>query len=304
MISQRILVVLALWPAAVAIAEEPQEIPLWPGGAPGFENRRDEAPIAKDYWIRNIHNPTITAFLPPKEKATGAAVVICPGGGHRLLVYKAEGEDPARYLNSIGVAAFALKYRLGRDQNTPYSIDKHAREDGQRALRLVRSRAREWNIDPNRVGIMGFSAGGEVVSLVAYSPGEGDPSAGDPIDRLSSWPNFQIMVYPGPIGIPETIPKDAPPAFLVVANDDRGAAGTVARLFQKYRDAGAPVEAHILARGGHAFNMGYRSKLETLKHWPERLAEWMADNNILDPSKPPKEPPKSSPRRRQAGPAS
>lgn len=304
MLSRKILFVLALWPAVVAIAEEPQEIPLWPGGAPGFENRREEAPIAKDYWIRNIHNPTITAFFPPKEKATGAAVVICPGGGHRLLVYKAEGEDAARYLNSIGVAAFALKYRLGRDQESPYTIEKHAREDGQRAMRMVRSRAGEWNIDPNRVGIMGFSAGGEVVSLVTYSPGDGAPSAGDPIDRLSSRPSFQVMVYPGPIGIPETIPRDAPPAFLVVANDDRGAAGTIARLLLKYREAGAPVEAHIFARGGHAFNMGQRSKLETLRRWPERLAEWMADNNILDPAKPPKEPPKDSPRRKRAAPGS
>ena len=166
-------------------ADEPQEIPLWPNGAPGFEiAARRGRPLAKDYWVRNIHNPSITAFLPPKEKATGAAVVICPGGGHRLLVFNAEGVEPARYLNSIGVAAFALKYRLGREQGSPYSIQKHAREDGQRAMRLVRSRAAEWNIDPNRVGIMGFSAGGEVVSMVAYGPGQGDPNAADPIDRL------------------------------------------------------------------------------------------------------------------------
>ena len=225
-------------------------------------------------------------FLPPKEKATGAAVVICPGGGHRELVFKAEGEDAARYLNSIGVAAFALKYRLGREQGSPYSVEKHPKEDGIRAMRLVRSRAAEWNIDPNRVGIMGFSAGGEVVSMVTYNPGAGDPNAADPIDRLNSRPDFQIMIYPGPLGIPDVIPKDAPPAFLVVANDDRGAVRTISTLFQKYRAAGAPVEAHIFARGGHAFNMGKRSKLETLKNWPQRLADWMADNDFLKPSKP------------------
>src|SRR5262249_46106797 len=153
----RFFAALMLLPAGLLWADEPQEIPLWPNGAPGFEDRRSEPPVAKDYYVRNIHNPSITAFLPPKEKATGTAVVICPGGGHRLLVYNAEGVEPARYLNSIGVAAFALKYRLGRDQNTPYSIQKHALEDGKRAIRLVRSRAAEWNIDPNRVGIMGFS---------------------------------------------------------------------------------------------------------------------------------------------------
>src|SRR4051794_24374086 len=145
--SPKFLLELLLWPAAILAADEPQEIPLWPNGAPGFENRRDEPPLAKDYWVRNIHNPSITAFLPPREKATGAAVVICPGGGHRELVFNAEGVEPARFLNSIGVAAFALKYRLGREQGSPYSIQKHAREDGQRAVRLVRSRAREWGID-------------------------------------------------------------------------------------------------------------------------------------------------------------
>jgi acetyl esterase/lipase len=276
-------------PLAVSAADEPVEIPLWPNGAPGFESRRTEAPVAKDYWVKNIHNPSVTVFLPPKEKATGAAVVICPGGGHRLLVFNAEGVEPAQYLNSIGVAAFALKYRLGREEKTPYSIDKHAREDGQRAMRLVRSRAAEWNVDPNRIGIMGFSAGGEVASMVAYTPGEADSNAADPIDRVSSRPDFQIMIYPGPLGIPETIPANSPPAFLLVANDDRGASRSIATLFQKYRDAKVPVEAHIYARGGHGFNMGNRSKLATLKGWPQRLGDWMADNNILDPSIPPKD---------------
>jgi acetyl esterase/lipase len=273
--------------AATALAAEgPHVVPLWPNGAPGFEGRRGEAELAKDYWVRNIHNPSITVYLPPKEKATGAAVVICPGGGHRELVFNAEGVEPARYLNSIGVAAFALKYRLGREKDSPYQVQVHAREDGLRAMRLVRARASEWGIDPKRVGIMGFSAGGEVASMVAYSPGAGDPKATDPIDRLNSRPDFQIMIYPGPLGIPEVIPKDAPPAFLLVANDDRGASRVIASLFQKYRQAGAPVEAHIFARGGHAFNMGNRSKLETLKKWPQRLADWMADSGILSPEPP------------------
>jgi acetyl esterase/lipase len=222
--------------------------------------------------------------LPPAEKATGAAVVICPGGGHRELVYKAEGVEAAEYLNSLGVAAFVLKYRLGREANSPYKID-HAGEDGRRAMRLVRSRAEEWKIDPKRVGMLGFSAGGEVVSMVAYSPTAGNPDAADSVDRLDARPDFLIYIYPGPLGIPETIPRDAPPAFLLVANDDRGAARNIVNLLNRYREARVSVEAHILARGGHGFNMGNRSKLASVKAWPQRMADWLADNGILDPNK-------------------
>jgi acetyl esterase/lipase len=281
-----LIAALLLIPAATFAAESHEEIPLWAKGAPGFEDRKNEPIQAKDYWVKNVHNPSVTVFLPPAEKATGAAVIICPGGGHRMLVYKAEGEEPAAYLNSIGVAAFVLKYRLGREENSPYSIEKHAKEDGLRAMRLVRSRAAEWKLDPKRIGIMGFSAGGEVVSLVAYSSGEPDANAADPIDRVNGRPDFQIMIYPGPIGIPDVIQPGAPPAFLLVANDDKGASPTITSLLPKLREAKVPVETHIYAKGGHGFNMGYRSKLETLRGWPQRLADWMADNRILDPAKP------------------
>jgi len=263
--------------------EQPRQIPLWPNGAPGFENRRGEPELAKDYWVRNVHNPSIIVYLPPKEKATGAAVVICPGGGHRLLVFKAEGDDPARYLNSLGIAAFVLKYRLAREEGSPYSLEKHPREDGQRAMRLVRSRAQEWGLDPNRIGIMGFSAGGEVVSWVAYTPADGDPNAADPIDRQSARPNFVIQIYPGPLGVPATVAPDAPSAFMAAADDDVCCSEPVVKLLQAYREAKVPVEAHIFARGGHGFNMGYRSKLATLKGWPQRLADWLADNDIAKP---------------------
>lgn len=260
--------------------DSPQVVHLWSGGAPGYEDRRNEPEEAKDYWVKNIHNPSVTVYLPPKEKATGAAVVVCPGGGFRLLVYNSEGRDVALFLNSIGVAAFVLKYRLFREEHSPYTLEKEVRQDGYRALRLVRSRAREWNVDTGRLGIMGFSAGGEVVSQVAYGAGKGNPNAPDPIDRLNGRPDFQVLVYPGPLGIPDTVPKTAPPAFLIAANDDECCSVPIVKLLEKYREAKVPVEAHILAQGNHAFNMGYRSNLQSVRAWPQLLVNWLADMKI------------------------
>jgi len=269
----------------VLCAGQPQVVPLWPNGAPGFENRRNEPELARDYWVRHINNPSLTLFFPPKDKATGAAVVICPGGGQRELVFNAEGVDPARYFNRLGVAAFALKYRLAREEGSPYTID-NAREDAQRALRLVRNHAKEWGIDPNRIGLMGFSAGGELASLVTFGPTDGNTNAADPIDRVSCRPDFLIEIYPGPLGVPAVVPTNAPPAFFLGASDDTGPAQTITEMVGKYRKAGVPAEVHLFAKGSHAFNMGYRSKLATIKNWPQRLTDWMADNNILNPSVP------------------
>lgn len=271
-----------LIPAAAVAQQAPREIPLWPDGAPGFESRRNEPAVAKDYWVANIHNPALTIYQPPKEKATGAAVVICPGGGHNKLVITAEGDEPARYLVSLGVTAFVLKYRLGREEGSPYSIEKHARQDGMRAMRLVRSRAQEWNLDPKRIGMMGFSAGGEVVSMVAFGSTVGETGAADEVDRVAARPDFLIMIYPGPLFIPEIVPANAPPAFLLAANDDQCCSPPVMKLLQRYRDAKVPVEAHIYAQGSHAFNMGNRSKLASIKGWPQRLADWLADNHFLE----------------------
>ena len=259
---------------------QPQVIHLWKNGAPGFENRKDEPELARDWWVRNIHNPSITVFLPPKEKATGAAVVIAPGGGFRELVFNAEGKQAAEFLDSIGVAAFALKYRLPKEANSPYTLE-HVRQDAYRAMRLVRSNAKAWGIDPNRVGLLGFSAGGELAAMVAYAPGDGDAKAADPVDRLNGKPSFQMLVYPGG-KLPDVIPPDAPPTFLLVASDDEyGCDQTTLELFTKLHAAKVRVEAHFLAQGKHAFNMGDRSSLVSVKTWPQRMADWMSDSGYL-----------------------
>ena len=281
---KRLLIIAALLCSTFArSAETPQVIHLWENGAPGFESRRDEPELAASYWVKNVHNPSITVFLPPKEKATGAAIIVCPGGGFRELGFNGEGVAPAQFLTNLGIAAFALKYRLPRETNSPYSLKIHPLQDGQRAMRYVRSHAKEWGIDPQRIGIMGFSAGGEVASLVSYDPGDGDANAADPIDRLSARPDFQIMIYPGPLGIPDFIPTNAPPAFWLAANDDRQPARSITEVIPKYREAKVPIEVHLFAKGGHAFNMGTRSKLATLKGWPNRLTDWLTDN-VLPPA--------------------
>lgn len=165
-----LLLALLFLPSALFGADAPSVVPLWPNGAPGFEERRNEPEVAITYKVNNIHNPSITVFLPTKEKATGAAILVCPGGGHRELGFVPEGIEPGRYFADLGVAAFALKYRLGREQNSPYEVGKHPREDGLRAMRVIRSRATEWGIDPARLGIIGFSA---AVKWPPWSPTAG-----------------------------------------------------------------------------------------------------------------------------------
>ena len=256
-------------------------IPLWKNGVPGFENKRNEKEEAKDYWVKNVHNPSLTVFTPPADKANGTAVIVCPGGGHRLLVYTAEGVEPAEFLTNLGVTVFVLKYRLAREENSPYALDKVIREDGLRAVRLVRSMAAEYKLDSNKIGMMGFSAGGEVVSSIVYTSGAGQTSANDPVDRLNGRPDFQILVYPGPLGIPDKVPADAPPAFVIAANDDPCCALSTLNVLVRYREANRPVEGHLYTKGDHAFNMGKRSPLKSINGWPQRLADWLNDNGYL-----------------------
>lgn len=259
--------------------QEGLKISLWENGAPGFENLKNEPEQAQDWWVRNIHNPSITAYFP--EKPNGLAVLICPGGGHENLVFNSEGKDAAAFLNSIGITAFVLKYRLARTKDSPYKLETHIKQDAERAMRLIRSKAAEYKIDVNRIGAMGFSAGGEVVALIAYNSKNSVKNASDAIDKLDAQPNFQILVYPGPLFIPKEIKADAPPAFLVAANDDSCCSVPIVELLNGYRKANVPVEMHLYSKGGHAFNMGKRAKTNSLKTWSQRLADWFEDNNYF-----------------------
>ena len=260
----------------------PTVLPLWEKGAPGYEARRDEPEEAKDYWVRNIHNPSLTVFLPPAAKANGCAIIVAPGGGLRELVFRAEGEQTAQYLNSLGVTAFVLKYRLPQQEGSPYALP-HVQQDAQRAVRLVRSRAAEFGIDPQRVGMLGFSAGGGVVLSTVFDKGDGDPQSADTVERANSRPNFQMLVYPGGI-LPETFPADTPPAWILCGdNDEFGGDKISMQLVERLRAAKVPVEFHLLAQGKHGFNMGDRSELASVRHWPDRLGDWLLDSGWLTP---------------------
>jgi acetyl esterase/lipase len=271
--------------ALCAAAQAQQVVALWEKGAPGFEVRRAEPELHEDWWYKNIHNPSLTVFLPPAGKANGTAVIVAAGGGHRELVFNPEGVEPAQYLASLGVTAFALKYRLFREPESKYTIE-HTAQDIRRAMRTVRARAAEWRLDPGRIGVMGWSAGGEVAALVAYPPAGGDVNSKDPVERVSARPDFQILIYPGPLGIPAKVPADAPPLFLLGAADDEYVADVLFDLTRKYHEARAPIETHIYAQGKHAFNMGQRSQYVSIRHWPQRLAEWLEDRGLTKARKP------------------
>jgi acetyl esterase/lipase len=254
-------------------------IKLWENGAPGFESRKAEPEQAKDWWVKNIHNPSIMGYFP--EKPNGMAVLICPGGGHSALVINSEGKEAAAFLNTLGITAFVLKYRLSREEGSVYQLETHVKQDVERAMRTIRSKAKEFNIDSNRIGVMGFSAGGEVAALVAYNSNNTIEKAPNEIDKLDAQPNFQILVYPGPLFIPKEVNSDAPPAFLVAANDDECCAAPIVDLLNAYRKANVSVEMHLYSKGGHAFNMGKRAKTKALNTWSERLVDWFDDNNYF-----------------------
>lgn len=273
---------------ATANASEPIIWNIWPGQPPGDDAQlgpefdrtgADGRLVAGRRVIRltNVSVPTVAIFKPKPDIDTGAAVVIAPGGGHTILAYDLEGTEVAAWLNSIGLTGIVLKYRVpGRDPDQRWLA---AAQDGQRAMSLVRGRADEIGIDPDRIGIIGFSAGGTPVRYAAlvqerlYVPV-------DRYDAVSFRPAFAAPIYAG--GVPEgaTITEDCPPFFMVIAHDDRDRSVAVAELYIALKQANVSAELHVYESGGHGY--GLRSTELPVTTWPDRMEEWMRQLGFLE----------------------
>lgn len=281
---QSIATAIFITAAVNLFAVEPAEIPLWLNGAPGSEGKTEKEVVEKsangERKVWSIHSPSLTPYLPAKDKATGAAVIIAPGGAHRFLCVDHEGYNVAQWLSERGIAAFVLKNRLAKETNSTYKIEVEALADTQRAVRLVRSHAREWNLHPQSIGVMGFSAGGELAALVSARFDNGKTDAIDAVERASCKPDFQALIYPGRSrDIQPT--KEQPPVFLACGYGDRqDISEGLAELYLRYKRAGVPAELHIYSAAGHGFGLRDSSK-GAVAGWTARFTEWLGDRGFL-----------------------
>jgi acetyl esterase/lipase len=269
-------------PAQTPAPEPKREVvPIWPEGAPGARTRRSEPERIVNSYVHNVQDPSLTVFPADPRHANGVGMIVIPGGGHQFLVLQNEGIGPAKALNRYGITAFVLKYRLAREPGSTYTVAGDAAADARRAVRWVRSHAAQYHVDPNRIGLMGFSAGGELVTLVADNPAPPPRADADAIDRVSGRPDFQVLVYPGPLGIPARAVEDAPPAFITAGTLDPCCAMPAMTLYRQLRDAGVSAELHLWADIGHGFNIAAHSERLSIQHWPDRLNDWLSDGGWL-----------------------
>ena len=270
--------------AALGAESKPVVVELWPDGAPGSEGQEGKEAVritdAGEHVVSSVHRPSLTVYTPAPGTASGAGVLIMPGGGHRELWMDHEGHAVARWLSEHGIAAFVLKYRLARQEGSTYGVESHALPDAQRALRTIRARAREWKVDPARLGVLGFSAGGELAALAAQRGSEGDARAASPIDRESSRAAFQVLVYPGRS---ESIVPSAksPPAFLLCGENDRpDISQGLTKVYLRFKEAGVSSELHVLAGVGHGFGLRSSNRGATAR-WLELVRGWLDDRGLL-----------------------
>ena len=276
-------------------ADENPEINLWPAGAvpdepEGIEKRKKPTTIDKvgKMRIAYVDEPSITVYKAPKDRSNGTSVIIFPGGGYNILAWTHEGTEIAEWLNSLGVSAFVLKYRVPRrDPEKPHTLPL---QDAQRAIRIVRSRSKEWGIDPGRIGALGFSAGGHLAVMSGTHYGDKTYERIDDADDLSSRPDFLIPIYPAYLGDRKNrdqlsglvdINKNTPPMFIAITHDDSDRAYYSALLYAALKKSGVVGELHIYSKGGHGYGM--RKSKDPVHTWPDRCADWLGSMGLLGP---------------------
>ncbi|MED5472145.1 MAG: alpha/beta hydrolase [Verrucomicrobiota bacterium] len=276
-------------------ADENPEINLWPAGAvpdepEGIEKRKKPTTIDKvgKMRIAYVDEPSITVYKAPKDRSNGTSVIIFPGGGYNILAWTHEGTEIAEWLNSLGVSAFVLKYRVPRrDPEKPHTLPL---QDAQRAIRIVRSRSKEWGIDPARIGALGFSAGGHLAIMSGTHYGDKTYERIDDADDLSSRPDFLIPIYPAYLGDRKNrdqlsglvdINKNTPPMFIAITHDDSDRAYYSALLYAALKKSGVVGELHIYSKGGHGYGM--RKSKDPVHTWPDRCADWLGSMGLLGP---------------------
>lgn len=278
-------------------ADMPQVIRLWPGkaagdfGTIGAEMFRppETSPTKDAKWLTNVTSPTLTVFRPAPGANTGTAMIICPGGGYWNLAWDLEGEEVAAWLNSAGITGIVLKYRVPRRPGQPEELPPPGPlMDAQRAVSIVRSRAKEWDVDPARIGIVGFSAGGHLAVATATSFDHRTYDPIDDTDKVSCRPDFAVGVYSGYFVAAETgalapyirIPRKTPPVMLVHASDDpvSNVENSVV-MYQALRRVGVPTELHVYRTGGHGF--GVRKSSLPCSTWTDRCLDWLHSLDLL-----------------------
>lgn len=296
-----VVAILLFFPALAHAADKPIVVDLWPGAVPGekgnlpeekfAEPRPNENPPLKR--LTNVSKPTITVYRPSRDIDTGTALLIAPGGGYSILAWEHEGEQVATWLNSIGITGILLKYRVPRRADQPKDAPPiGALQDAQRALSLVRSRAKEWGIDPRRIGMLGFSAGGHLTAWAATNTDRRAYETMDEVDKVSCRPDFIVLIYPGglldktkkdQLSAEIRVTKETPPCFLAVAYNDAGPFASSMGLLQALKEAKVPAEMHVFATGGHGFGMKPSDK--PYAAWPKRCAEWLQSEGWLQPAR-------------------
>lgn len=287
----------ALAAALPAFAEgQPLVLDLWPGVAPGEKGNvppelvqprkpGEDPPVQR---ITNVSKPTITVYTPAKDNNTGAAVVVAPGGGYNILAYEHEGTQVAEWLAGHGVTAVLLKYRVPRRPDQPKDAPPvGALQDAQRAIGVVRSKAKDWGIDPSKIGMLGFSAGGHLTAWAATNSEKRAYEPVDDADNASCRPDFAVLIYPG--GLLErgsrtqlrpeiAVTEKTPPCFLAVAYNDEGPLASSLALLAALKAAKVPAELHVYAAGGHGFGM--RKSDQPYATWPKRVEDWLRATGV------------------------